>query len=882
MKRYYRFLPLLVAVTLVACNTSGNVEVMEEESRPQVTESFGEGLSDDALLPMMNIKVTEALAKELESVTGEDGYVKLSETRSFDDGQILSMRRLFPYAGVFEERTRSMGMHLWYVVRYDDSKSMTRASSELELPGVEIVEYCPRIEIVDGGEAVPVEVLSTRASSSSMPFDDPMLNQQWHYYNNGSANSSVSGCDINVFPIWKNYSRYYQYKGDIVVGVVDGGIDYKHDDLKDNMWHNPEKSGENVYGKNFTDNSFIIRPESHGTHVAGTIAAVNNNGIGVCGVAGGDSRTGIKGAKLMSCQIFDGESQGSGAEAIKWSADNGAVISQNSWGYIGATSTPASLKSAVDYFIRYAGVDDKGNQVGPMKGGIVFFASGNDNATTSGNDYEPIVNVTAVAADYKRSYFTNYGPWCDIAAPGGDVKKGNEVLSTLPGNKYGKMQGSSMACPHASGVAALILARFGGSGYTNKALRDRIENNVTDIASQNQNYYLGKGLINTYKAIAGSGGLPPETPSGLAASARSNNVNFTVTVPRDPDDGTPSSIFIYYSTTDFSQPSDAMFGMFYVEDADAGSTLGGRLTGLDFNTTYYLAAMSSDLAGNKSSLSKKIKVTTGENNPPVIEALTATTVSIKAHESAVIGFSVTEPDEHYYLFSFEPGSEAAVIDTMDREKPKVRITGAKAQAGTYTARMTVTDIYGLESSKELKYTILQNHAPVKVKDFEDVIFTSKAAVPSEISVEEYFKDEDGEDLKYTFSFSDPTVVNMTNKSGKFYLTPMNFGICEITVTGTDIRGEQVSQAFKVLVRDGSSELDLYPNPVRTDLFVRTGEAVQAEIKLVGATGAVFYEDVVSISPFEPKKIDMRDASAGAYTVLVKINGKELKKNIVKL
>ena len=211
--------------------------------------------------------------------TGENGFVKMSEVPSLAAQGVVRMRRLFPDAGEFEERTREAGLHRWYVLSYDEMRPMTRAAEGLDLPGVVEVEYCPKIEIVGNPEIVeyvsessvseasvpetsvpetPVPEVqasgkyasaATKAGSSE-PFDDPMLSQQWHYYNNGSASSSVSGGDINVYPVWRNYSTYAKYKGDIVVAVVDGGIDYTHEDLKDNMWRNPEKTGENVYGYN--------------------------------------------------------------------------------------------------------------------------------------------------------------------------------------------------------------------------------------------------------------------------------------------------------------------------------------------------------------------------------------------------------------------------------------------------------------------------------------------------------------------------------------------------------------------------------------------------------------------------------------------------------
>lgn len=856
--------------------------MVERELAPQ-EQVFGYGLSDQDLLSTMNIYVSDELAMSLEASTRSNGDVNLRPFKSLTQQGVVKMHRLFPDAGKFEERTRAEGLHKWYVLSYEEGHSMTKAYEGLLIEGIELIEYCPKIEIIGDPKVVEYVSAPTKASSNGV-FDDPMLDQQWHYYNNGSASSSVSGCDINVVPVWRNYSAYNKYKGEVIVGIVDGGIDYKHEDLNPNMWRNPDKTGENVYGYNFVNKSFVITPDDHGTHVAGTIAAVNNNGIGVCGVAGGDTRKKIPGAKLMSCQIFQGKDSGSGAEAIKWSADHGAVISQNSWGYPTLDSTPESVKVAVDYFVKYAGLDENGRQTGPMKGGLVIFAAGNEGKNTSSSDYEKILSVTSVGADYKRAYYTCYGNWADVVAPGGDAKKGNQVISTVPGNSYARMQGTSMACPHVSGLAALALAKFGGDGYTPSALRKQIEDNVTDISSFNPGYELGKGLINAYRTVGASGGKAPDVPTGLSVTAQSNNINFKVKVPKDSDDGVPSAIYIYYATSDFTSTKGKAYGMFYVENLKAGTELSGTISGVDFETKYYIAAVAGDLAGNKSSLSSRVAVTTGPNSAPVLNTSSSLDVKLKAHQKASADFEIVEPDGHFYLIDLEPGSEAAVLDTVVRHAPKIRLTPALVPTGKYTARLTVTDIYGMAATATYDYEVLPNHKPSMVKLFEDIIFNSKAAQVQELVSTDYFVDEDGEELSYSFEFSHPEVANMTYSGGKFQITSMNYGVSEINVTGKDVRGEIVSQSLRVLVRSDSKALNLYPNPVQDKMNIRVGKDVgQMSLQMISSLGSVAYEDEFqNVSPFDAVTVDLSGLMPGSYTAVVVMDGEEYKQQIVKL
>lgn len=435
--------------------------------------------------------------------------------------KITRMERTFPYAGKFEGRTRKEGLHLWYNVWFSKETSATRAATEVGmLEGIE--------------KAVPVPKIVSRAKPETV-WDDPyLLSKQWYLNNPGTESWQKAGADIRIFDAWK------EYKGDpaVIVSIVDGGINLEHPDLQANLWVNPGEIPGNgidddgngytddVNGYNFVDDNADIVPHRHGTHVAGLIGATNNNGIGICGVAGGDG-TPHSGVKLMSCQIMKSLTTTGGevasdphiAAAIKYGADNGAVISQNSWGYaVGAKSTvnvDPVHKEAIDYFIKYAGCDNNGNQLegSPMKGGIVLFASGNANtsnpATAAPADYEKVVAVAAIEADYKKASYSNYGTYMDISAPGGahpdiDVKKIWSTTTTMAGN-YEYLSGTSMACPLVSGVAALVIQKYGvgKKGFTPEKLKEILYESAYDLDQYNPDYagQLGAGCVDATAAL---------------------------------------------------------------------------------------------------------------------------------------------------------------------------------------------------------------------------------------------------------------------------------------------------------------------------------------------------------------------------------------------
>jgi subtilisin family serine protease len=438
-----------MAAILLSC---AREEIIPTE--PDTSTDVSLEVADNYVSGEVRVYLSEELTAMIEEAA-ESGTIV---TKSSDMNNALSelgiteMTRLFPHAGEYEERTRREGLHRWYVVKYSQEVPLTKAQTSLEMvEGIEIFEPVMPAKIND--------------------FND-LSEDLWGMYNRSNP-----GFDINVRPVWNEYTTG---NPKVIVCVVDAGIDLYHEDLADNC------AATGHY--NFVNKNEYIIAGDHGTHVAGTIAAVGNNGKGVVGVAGGDKAKGQKGVTLISSQIFTDEESVGGGQAIKWGADNGAVISQNSWGYnfdrdgngeiegdeytqAMNTRISASDKAGVDYFIKYAGCDNNGNQLpnSPMKGGVVFFAAGNDAiAMGAPAEYEKVVAVGAVSSDGRKSSFSNYGDWVDICAPG------SEILSTVPGNQYEFMDGTSMACPYVSGVAALIVSYFGGQGFTNEMLWDKL------------------------------------------------------------------------------------------------------------------------------------------------------------------------------------------------------------------------------------------------------------------------------------------------------------------------------------------------------------------------------------------------------------------------
>ena len=517
MKNIYRTIVLaaVIAAGLSACSieepVTGNL------NEPQKVSPVSEGAVAGELLVRFDEGISEVLdaagliTKSGDAAASRTGILTVDEILDLVEG--YQIERVFPVDKRSEDKAREEGLHLWYVVRFSDEHPVEKVAADLSRLGeVSRVEFNRTLKRSSEKKATPLSAAALkqmRTSAKPAKFNDPHLGLQWHMVNNGDLGETkfIAGADVNVEKAWDLCT------GDpsIIVAVLDEGVDVFHPDLKGSMWVNEgeiwrsteDNDGNgydgDVYGYNFAAGNGIVSTNGrydtgHGTHVAGVIAATNNNGLGISSIAGGTEEN--PGVKIMSCQIFSGSLAGTVLDevrAIKYAADNGAVVLQCSWGYISGSANPYDWTpqfsdddqwkssnvleyKALDYFVHNAGSPD-----GVIDGGIIVFAGGNEYAPAASYPaaYPDYVAVAATAGDYTPAVYSNYGKGTTISAPGGDQDYYYEygegpnagslgcVLSTLPYKVtgtagelagYGYMEGTSMACPHVSGVVALGLS----------------------------------------------------------------------------------------------------------------------------------------------------------------------------------------------------------------------------------------------------------------------------------------------------------------------------------------------------------------------------------------------------------------------------------------
>ncbi len=602
-------IPVLAAFVLfgTACTKEINEDTLQREESKALHDKLVGGTEGEIIPGTILVKLDPETAAKI----AEGGY---SEVRDglFGNMEVKSFTPAIPIRPKNTEIARKYGLDRWFTVEFDGQTRPQAIAERLAVsPAVRSIQYNRHITPVTADRTFPIGDMPVTRAGGEMLFNDPYSVHQWNLHNDGSIDGdAAAGADVGVKDAW----RLTGGDPSVIVAVIDRGIAYRHEDLKESMWTNEAEingtNGKDDDGNGFIDDKYGFNfvkcfaetqdyidgklngeteggpnpaiasgkgidfntGTSHGTHVAGIIAAKNGNGKGISSIAGGNPDNGDGGVRLMSCQIDDGAggfaSDRQMALAFIYAADNGACIAQCSYGeptelmdddsyingdgddYKGAPLQNAALR----YFL-----DPANSNHESLKGNMAVYAAGNDSWTHARypGALPYVISVTAIGYDMLPAGYTNHGHGCKIAAPGGEVRKigsslyhASMVLSTgtyshpseQPGvetdkgtqsQNYVYMYGTSMACPHVSGVLALGIsyAHKLGKSFSREEMTSMLLTSVNDldqyltggtkhnsfVPSKNDfldltlNTYHGKmgtGLVDAWKLLMAIEGTP--------------------------------------------------------------------------------------------------------------------------------------------------------------------------------------------------------------------------------------------------------------------------------------------------------------------------------------------------------------------------------------
>lgn len=459
------------------------------------------------------------------------------------------------------------GLQMEEVVNAEDNVVLVKSTSKtsLKLGTAAHTNLMSAVKSLDAVEYIEPNFIYRAFDLPQALPNDPDFSKLWGMKNDGqpdkSGRAGVVGADIQAPEAWAISTG----SKNVVVAVIDTGVDYTHPDLVGNVWSDPANPA--VHGFNAITGALNpMDDHSHGTHCSGSIAASGDNGVGVAGVTWNAS---IMGVKFLSAQ--GGGTLADAIKAIDWATKNGAQIMSNSWGGGGFS------QALLDSIIR---AKDKG---------ILFIAAaGNDSSNNDSSKSYPasydVDNVISVAASNNvdaLAYFSNYGAnSVHLAAPG------ENIYSTIPtalasgGVAYDTFSGTSMATPHVSGAAALLLGKEPSLSYAE--VKARLLSS-TDKSRGLRGKTASMGRLNIYNLLAGITGpglvIPPESAwsAPIAAAIESphpylENANLSFTVEH------PGAAFlrIRFTRTDLESGYD--FVRLVAENGEIAESITGRKT----------------------------------------------------------------------------------------------------------------------------------------------------------------------------------------------------------------------------------------------------------------------------------------------------------------
>ena len=582
--------------------------------------------------------------------------------------------------------------------------------------------------------------------------NDPYADALWGLNNTGQ-NGATANVDIDAPEAWSMQAA----KSEVVVGIVDTGVDYNHPDLVDNIWHNEGEIPNNgidddmngvvddYYGFNaLNDNGDPFDNNEHGTHVSGTIAAIAGNGKGVAGVANN--------VKIMALKFLDADGFGASSDAVeaieyainaKLSGVNIRVLN-NSWAGESFSKT------------LYNTVQDA------AKNGILFVASAGN--SKNNNDYEAsypanfaisipdygvtgLSNVVSVAAITNTGYlasFSNYGANAvHVTAPG------VSILSTIPGNKYAYFNGTSMAAPHVSGVAAMLFGKK--ASYSPSNVRSILISSSKHLKNL-EGLVKSEGVISASAALGLNANEAPVIKTISTQTLYKNGPSKTIAISASDSNGDA----LTYSAT--LNPVDYQA---YRLDSE-----------LDFwtNGEYYINSWGYQEKWFRDKDSKWYFITPNAN------IFRVDTVN-QTPMVAILGATYYDNPQKL-LNAAATYSEPA---TLSLSGNKLTITPATDYTGEFTIRTTVSD--GTDSTyQDFTVKVVKNYAP-KIAAISDKVAVSGYRLVTRL----YTSDADNDNVTVSASSSSPDNLKVTTSKGYIVIIPQGdfIGDVDVTVNATD-------------------------------------------------------------------------------------------------
>lgn len=863
-------------------------------------------------------------------------HLRASSLRSATGG--VKLVQVFDISGEYAPAMIREGLDRWYKIEFDEN--------------IDVQEVIDDLRVEKSVETVHGEIKLTRAETHFTPLrsgyfpetnhgyadfgmtQDPLLTKQWHYSNEGMADGFTRDADINLFEAWKTTT------GDpkVLVAIIDSGVDTEHPDLREAMWTG--KGG--IHGKNFFNNTFDLDPSYHGTHVAGTVAARSNNSIGVAGIAGGDGKS-TTGVRLISCQVY-GPDDGKGdakaakndqfAQAFIWAVEQGAVIANCSWGFpfikdmhINAeyykqvySNAGTILQEGIDYFIKYAGNDSEGRpKAGSMmSGGVVIFGAGNDSAVdvdiipaSSGS----VIAVGAFDPDFQFSHYSNCGSWIDILAPGGNVGEyiNRGILSTVPENFRGMMlgkepaskyiypdfpmeqgcyayaNGTSMATPHVTGIAALMVSHFGKSGkLTNTELQKRLLAAIKPYDHETRNISfkgrMGAGYIDAALALSEPEKLAPSPVQKIEVKELGYyDATIAWQAPADKDAHThvAFSYQVFLSLDeikDLTKPTAVV----YNHERKQGDELTFDFSGLETDKTYHVAIVACDRNGNKANAVHGTFKTKLNHSPEIVNLPTEPFVILDTRPYFVYSFDVKDKDGHQWNYKTTSLPDGV---TVERIGNALRMTViVQGMRGEHSFVLELEDELRGQQKYAIPFSIVDHTAPAPVQKMKN-LFLVEGGQAQTIDLSSSFKLAVGlSEISFDVESNNKEVATVEVRGSQLVITPHKEGVATIIVGANDgLKRSTTSFIVRVTKPNASAIQALYPIPAHSYLKILVkSDDETIRVTVTSSTGEKLIENQLQVNPLTHEAtLEVDRLVTGVYNLIVETSHSKDKRTFIK-